>query len=136
MVRLENRAAPRRSRAPGHPRSSPCGPTYCGVPEKNFGILLGRQKTSLGIIFFFFLVFSSNSGSPKRTPVFFFSYGLKISKSSFLFFLWAEAETKIFVYLEASLGQAFSTKFGLQNGTHGFLFFFLVWGWKKNDTDM
>ena len=40
LVRPENLGAHRRSHAPDHARRFPCGPTYCGVPEKSFGILL------------------------------------------------------------------------------------------------
>ena len=74
--------------------------------------------------FLFFSRFFFKQRVPKTHSCVFFFFRLAFEKfkSSFLFFLWAEAETKKFVYLKASLGQAFSTKFGLQNGTHEFFF--------------
>ena len=84
---------------------------------------------------FFFFVFSSNSRSPKPTPVFFFFLlAFEKFKSSFPFFFWAEAETRKSVYLKSGLGQAFWSKFGLQNGTHAFFFFSFVAAWKMGRT--
>ena len=135
MVDPEIQGAPHRSRPPDHPRSSRFNLTYCGVPENKSGIFLGCQKSSMLYIFFFFLVFSSNSRSPKRTPVFFFRLAFEKLKSSFLFFFWAEAETRKSVYLKSGLRRAFWSKIGPQNSTHVFSFFF-VWGWLENGTHM
>ena len=124
MVRLENRGAPHRSRALDHPRSSRCGPTYCGVPEKSFEILLGFKKSSLFIILvspFFFQTAGPQNALPSFSV---FRLALNISKSSFLFFLWAEAETRKSEYLKSGLGRDFWSKIGPQNSTHVFFFFF------------
>ena len=135
MVSLENRGAPHRSRAPGHLRSCRCGPTYCGVPEKNFEILLGRQKILFVIHFLFFSRFFFKQQVPKtHSCVFFFRLAFEKFKSSFLFFLWAEAETRKSVYLKSGLRRAFWSKIGPQNNTHVVFFYSFGAGWKMPRT--
>ena len=73
---------------------------------------------------FFFSFFLQTAGPQNALPCFFFRLAFEKFKSSFLFFLWAEAETRKSVYLKSSLGRAFWGKFGLQNNTHVFFVFF------------
>ena len=80
------------------------------------------KKSSLSFIFLksFFLQLGPENALPSLV---FFCLAFEKIKSSFLFFLWAEAQTRKAVWVKSSLGRAFWRKFGLQNGTHVFFFF-------------
>ena len=53
----------------------------------------------------------------------FFRLAFETIKSSFLFFLWAETETRKSVYLKSGLGEIFGAKLGLKTALTCFFFF-------------
>ena len=97
----------------------------------------GMSKILNVVHFLFFSRFFFKQQVPKTYSCVFFFFPLAFEKfkSSFLFFFWAEAETRKSVYLKSGLGRAFWSKIGRQNSTHVFLFFF-VRGWLENRTHM